>query len=382
MLKRMVFSLSLFVQAMLIMAQTSSSHEFEKEMPLFMDRIKQELTFPLAWGNSEITDFDTWREKARTQVLNCMLPPPPKAAEYDFELIDREQRTGYEAQKIKFNISDYSKVFAYLLIPEGKGPFPAVVLLHDHGAHFSIGKEKMIRPFKLDSLLIADADKWVEQSYGGQYPGDYLASKGYVVIAVDALFWGERGRKEGLKYDAQQAVAANFELLGRSWSAFITYEDMYTADFLASLPIVDEKRVACAGFSMGAYRAWMLSALSDKIKAGAAICWMNTVDAQMSWDNKRNTGGSAYSMLIPGLRNYLDYPHIASVACPKPMLFFNGEKDKLFPLKGVLDAYDEMRKVWESQGVGNKLITRIWDTPHVFNEEMQSEVLKFFQREL
>mgnify|MGYP000520806317 CR=1 FL=1 len=34
-----------------------------------------------------------------------------------------------------------------LLIPDGKGPFPTVNALHDHGAHLFIGKEKMIRPF-------------------------------------------------------------------------------------------------------------------------------------------------------------------------------------------------------------------------------------------
>ena len=41
------------------------------------------------------------------------------------------------------------------------------------------------------------------------------------------------------------------------------------------------------GFSMGGYRAWMLSALSDKIRAGAAICWMTTTDCQFSWEYGR-----------------------------------------------------------------------------------------------
>lgn len=33
---------------------------------------------------------------------------------------------------------------------------------------------------------------------------------------------------------------------------------------------------------MGAYRTWMLSALSDDIKAGCAICWMITTEAQLT----------------------------------------------------------------------------------------------------
>ena len=359
-----------------------SPFEFEKEMPLFMDKIKEELTYPLAWGNSPITNFADWKAVAQAKALQCMLPPPPKAKEANLEVIAIEKRKGYEARKIRFNISDYSRIDAYLLVPDGNGPFPGIVLLHDHGAHFSIGKEKVIRPFDLDSLRLKDADEWVDKCYEGQYPGDFMASQGYVVIAIDALFWGDRGRKEGVSYDMQQAVASNFELLGRSWSAFITYEDMYTAELMSQLGEVDDNKIACLGFSMGAYRSWMLAALSDKVKVGAAICWMNTTDQQMSQDNTRNKGGSAFSMLIPGLRNYLDYPHIASIACPKPMLFFNGKKDKLFPVEGVQVAYNEMRKVWESQFAGDKLITKLWDAPHVFNKEMQKEVLDFFNKEL
>lgn len=84
---------------------------------------------------------------------------------------------------------------------------------------------------------------------------------------------------------------------------------------------------------MGAYRAWMLSALSDKVKAGAAVCWMVTTDCQFSWEYGKERGG--FANMLPGIRRYLDYPHIASIACPKPMFFLNGEHDKLFPPVGV-----------------------------------------------
>ena len=37
--------------------------------------------------------------------------------------------------------------------------------------------------------------------------------------------------------------------------------------------------------------------------------------------NNQTTGQSAFSMTHPGLANLLDYPDVASLACPKPMLF-------------------------------------------------------------
>ena len=362
-------------------AQTdSAAYEVTGNMPVFYQQMKQQLTYPLAWGKAEEKDFAKWKAQARHVLAECMqnLQPAPKA--YAMEVTDREQRDGYEARKIRFNLSEWSRVPAYLLVPEGKGPFPAIVLLHDHGAHFSIGKEKMVRPFHVAPEVMEDADQWASQCYDGQYVGDYLARHGYVVLAVDVLFWGERGRKEGTSYDAQQALASNFLQMGASWGAFINVDDMRSAEFLASLPFVDKERVGSLGFSMGAYRSWMLAALTDVVRASASICWMNTTEHLMTLTNNQNKGGSAYAMLIPALRRYLDYPHVASIACPKPTLFFNGTRDKLFPIEGVRDAYREMEAVWKSQGASDHLVTKLWDEKHFFNKEMQKETLEFFDR--
>lgn len=362
-------------------AQTdSAAYEVTGNMPVFYQQMKQQLTYPLAWGKAEEKDFAKWKAQARHVLAECMqnLQPAPKA--YAMEVTDREQRDGYEAYKIRFNLSEWSRVPAYLLVPEGEGPFPAIVLLHDHGAHFSIGKEKMVRPFYVAPEVMEDADQWARQCYDGQYVGDYLARHGYVVLAVDALFWGERGRKEGTSYDAQQALASNFLQMGASWGAFINVDDMRSAEFLASQPFVDKKRVGSLGFSMGAYRSWMLAALTDVVRASASICWMNTTEHLMTLINNQNKGGSAYAMLIPALRRYLDYPHVASIACPKPTLFFNGTRDKLFPIEGVRDAYREMEAVWKSQGASDRLVTKLWDEKHFFNKEMQKETLEFFDR--
>ena len=358
----------------------SIPHEVINNMPTFYRQMKQQLTYPLAWGRSTEKDFARWKAQARDKLMECMqnIQPAPKA--YAMEVTDREQREGYEARKIRFNLSEWSRVPAYLLVPEGEGPFPAIVLLHDHGAHFSIGKEKMVRPFHVAPEVMEDADQWARQCYDGQYVGDYLAWHGYVVLAVDALFWGERGRKEGISYDGQQALASNFLQMGASWGAFINVDDMRSTDFLASLSFVDKKRVGCLGFSMGAYRSWMLAALTDAVRASASVCWMNTTEYLMTLTNNQNKGGSAYAMLIPGLRRYLDYPHVASIACPKPALFFNGTRDKLFPTEGVEDAYRDMRAVWESQGASDHLVTKLWDEKHFFNKEMQKETLEFFNR--
>ena len=408
-MKRIItYSIIALLQASVALAQTPVSlaqtspkpklqkrekYEWQGEIPTYVETLKKELTYPMAWGNSPIKNFKKWKKAARAKVFECMMTPPKAAVAWDMEVLGEEQRDGYKAQKIAFNVNAYSRITAYLLIPDGKGPFPTVNALHDHGAHLFIGKEKMIRPFftseeqdapekqALCQEILDDADAWARQLYDNQYVGDYLAKHGYVVFSFDAPMWGERGRKEGVDRNKYDLIAGNMMMLGRDLSAFMTYDDISSTEFLASLPMVDAKRIGCVGCSMGAYRSWMLSALSDRIKAGASICWMITTDAQLTRRFGRKENGG-FANCIPGLRQYLDYPHIASLACPKPMLFINGTKDKLFPVPGVKDAFSEMHKVWKSQGADNLLDTELWNIPHSCGLKAQEKMLEFLDKNL
>lgn len=379
--KRRVLFISFLLVFTVVSAQKRERYEFYKDFPVYADKLLAQLTYPLAWGNSDIKDFSEWKDTARKKVLECMMTPPPAPKSYDMTVIGEERRDGYTARKIEFNLSDFYRVRAYVLVPDGKGPFPAVNLLHDHGAHLYIGKEKMIRPFDDDSLVIADADKWVADLYEGQFLGDYLARHGYVVFSTDAPMWGERGRKEGVDRNKYDIIAGNIMMYGRDLSAFMTYDDIASTDFLATLPEVDPSRIACAGCSMGAYRAWMLAALSDKIAASAAVCWMVTTDVQMTWKYGRKENGG-FANCIPALRQYLDYPHIASLACPKPALFINGTQDKLFKVPGVEKAFKIMHNVWDSQKAGQNLETELWPIPHSCGVKAQQRVLEFFDKHL
>ena len=373
--------------------QKREKYEWQGEIPTYVETLKKELTYPMAWGNSPIKNFKKWKKAARAKVFECMMTPPKAAAAWDMEVLGEEQRDGYKAKKIAFNINAYSRITAYLLIPDGKGPFPTVNALHEHGAQLFIGKENMIRPFftpeekdapdkqALCQEILDDADAWAKQLYDSQYVGDYLAKHGYVVFSADAPMWGERGRKEGVDRNKYDLIAGNMMMLGRDLSAFMTYDDISSTEFLASLPMVDAKRIGCVGCSMGAYRSWMLSALSDRIKAGASICWMITTDAQLTRRFGRKENGG-FANCIPALRQYLDYPHIASLACPKPMLFINGTKDKLFPVPGVKDAFAEMHKVWKSQGADNLLDTELWEIPHSCGLKAQEKMLEFLDKNL
>ncbi|MDX3529931.1 dienelactone hydrolase family protein [Streptomyces sp. ID05-39B] len=348
-------------------------------LPGFHPALKDALTFPLAWGNSPIRDFRTWRRAARAKVEETLLVDREDATPYAPEFQQRTEQGGYTGELVTLSLTRHERVRAALLTPHGPGPFPAVLLLHDHGATFDIGKEKLVRPW-YDGARLASARAWTEKYFSGRFVGDELARRGYVVLVADALGWGDRGP---LAYDRQQALASNLYHLGSSLAGLMAREDARAAGFLARLQRVDRGRIAAVGFSMGAFRAWQAAALTDDLAATAAVCWMTGLKEMMVPGNNTLRGQSSYCMLHPGLSRHLDFPDVASIAAPRPMLFFDGGLDPLFPADGVRVAHEKLRAVWRSRHAEERLHLRTWpDLGHVFTDRMQDEVFTWLDHVL
>ncbi|MGW3726392.1 dienelactone hydrolase family protein [Streptomyces sp. NPDC000851] len=352
----------------------SAPDSVDGPLPDFHPALKAELDFPLAWGSSPVRSFPAWRCAARAKVEELLVVGRQDAIPYAPAFGPRSPGDGFTRELVTLSLTGYERVRGALLTPHGAGPFPAVLLLHDHGARFDIGKEKLVRPW-YDDTREAAAQAWADRHFSGRFIGDELARRGYAVFAVDALGWGDRGP---LAYDQQQALAASLYHLGSSLAGLMAREDVRAAGFLAGLDRVDPHRVAAFGFSMGAYRAWQTAALSDHIAAAACVGWMTGLKEMMVPGNNTLRGQSAYYMLHPGLARHLDIPDVASIAAPRPMLFFNGALDPLFPATGVRVAYDRLRTVWRSCHAEEALLLRTWpDLGHVFVDRMQDEVLRW-----
>lgn len=354
-----------------VQAETNSWPESLKDnLPAFYPELKVKMTYPQSWLSGHYSDFSQWQRETRS-VLRQALLTPEATVPFAPESLDKQDRGSYTAEKVALNLTDESRVNALILTPKSPPPYPAIVLLHDHGAKFDIGKEKMIKPWG-DETQLSSAQAWADKFFSGRFVGDELAKRGYMVIAIDAPGFGERGP---VSYEQQQALASNFYNLGRSLAGTMAYEDTRTVDFLASLPNVDATRIGALGFSMGAYRAWQLAALSKTVAATAAISWFGNYDGLMTPGNNILRGQSSFYMLHPGLASQLDIPDVASLAAPRPLLIFNGAKDTLFPADAVSAAYDKAHQVWRSQDKDENLLTQTWpELGHVFYQEQQDVV--------
>ena len=292
-------------------------------------------------------------------------------------VLECEQRDGYTCSLIEYNAVGEERIQAYLLVPEcatAENPSPGVVLLHDHGARFDIGKEKLVKPVAgATDAVKSSAEQWVQKNLDGVYFADRLASEGFVVIVPDVLYWGSRSRIKGLKKDIYEGQRAVYDSLARRnvvWAEQTLNEDAAAARLISRMPYVS--KVGCAGWSMGAHRAWLLTAFCKEVVSGAAVCWMTLKETQPA-----EYSASDYSMLIPALRDKYDFPDIARWICPKPFLFLSGTSDKLFPYDATAEAYGRMQEIYKEAGHEGKLRTEFFEGGHHFGIPEQETVSGF-----
>ena len=349
---------------------------------------------------------------------------------HDMTVLDEEQRDGYKCFLI-----EYSAVYvcdcqteddgnggedcrdgilrSYLLVPDGASASdkrPGLVLLHDHGARFDIGKEKLARPMEDTPLHIRrSSEEFVRTNFDGVYFADSLASLGYVVIVPDMLYWGSRStqacqewsrlkygnadlpsdagsvaqnkkkaRIDSLKkavYEGQRTVYDSLAAKGIIWAEKTLEEDARAARILSRLDFVNPEKVAAFGWSMGAHRTWLLTAFCQDIKTGAALCWMTLKEAE-----KTPYKPSDYAMLIPRLRDRYDFPDIAMKLVPKPFLFLSGTRDHLFPVWAVEKAYGRMQSIYDEHGAEGRLRTEFFEGGHHCGKEEQRRIVDFFEK--
>jgi dienelactone hydrolase len=353
-------------------------------------------TFPLSYLNPRFRAVDEWRTEARARLLDLLhYSPPPCAPEA--EIVERADCGDYVRERILFNTTPDLRVPAFVLVPKNAPkPAPAIVALHDHGGFYLWGKEKLVAIDGEHAVFTEFRDRY----YGGRSIAIDLARRGYVVIVIDMFYWGERRmlldddaadwreRPASLTPERIQAFNArasqNEQLVGRTlysagitWPGIMFWDDVRTVDYLRTRPDVDPARIGCVGLSVGAVRSMHLAALDDRIKAAVVVCWMTSFPAQLK-KHVRNTIG--HTKVVPGLHRLLDYPDVAALAMPRPLLVMNGTKDALFDPEGVKASFDTLNRCYSKAGVSDRCRTRLYDSPHQFNAEMQAEAWAWLER--
>ncbi len=358
----------------------------------FMEALAKKSNFSLSFLTRKYNNIEEFKRTAREKFFE-LLYYKPERAEFNAEVVERVDKGDYIREKVYFNTTPIFRVPAYVLIPKkGKDKYPAVVDLHSHGAFYQLGKEKVIETEDEHPSMI----EYKRQYYGNQSDSVALVKSGYVVISIDAFYFGERrvifdddielGKKpvselsvEEVSYLNRRAaeeetnIAKCLILAGVTWPGIILWDDIRTVDYLCSRPEVDKDRIGCWGISMGGFRSTHLCGLDERIKCCVIVGFMSSYVQMLKAHIKCHT----WINYVPGFYKYFDFPDIASLMVPKPLMVQHCSKDDLFPPAGMKSASEKIAEVYKMNNAADKFESRFFDLPHMFSREMQEVALEW-----
>lgn len=203
-----------------------------------------------------------------------------------------------------------TRVFAYLGRPsQGKGPFPAVLLVHGGGG-------KAFRDW---------AEHW--------------AKRGYVALAMDTAGHGPDGRL--LDGGPDQNDRTKFREFNDSdvrdmWTYHAVAAVIRGHGLLASLPEVDRRRIGITGISWGGYLTCIVAGIDNELRVAVPVYGCGFLDHNSVWKN-----GILRSLAPETRARWLHCfdpaMYLAGVRCP--ILFLNGANDFAYPLDSYQLSY-------------------------------------------
>lgn len=202
---------------------------------------------PLKFGDGRevksATDWQTRRKEILAKWHELMGPWPSLIAKPKIEYLEKTRRENFTQHKVQVEIAPGQMTAGYLLVPDGKGPFPAV-LVPFYDPETSVGLGKPMRDFAYQ-----------------------LTKRGFVSLSIGSP--GGDARKPDIGVAKCQPLS------------FLGYIGANCYNALAGLREVDARRVGVVGHSYGGKWAMFASCLYDKF---ACAVWS---DPGIVFDEKR-----------------------------------------------------------------------------------------------
>ena len=311
------------------------------------------------------------RPETLRHVVDSLGDLPPRPSKPCARVVSREVRPGYTLQRLAIDNGDQNDISALLLVPERRQhPAPAILWLHSS------------TPDK-NGLITPNGD---EESLG-----DVLLRAGYVILAPDAPYYGDRAanvpggaaeiyqRGDGESAKAVQDRLLKLNLwLGRTlWGMFVR-DDQIALDYLCTVPDVDPKRIGATGISMGSTRSWWLAAVDERVAATVGVACLTRYENLINHGNLRAHGLYYFSY---GLLKHFDSEGVLALIAPRPFLALTGDLDYGSPVDGIRVLEEKVSGVYRAVGAEDKFRNVIYpDVGHTYTSEMRKEMLAWFER--
>src|SRR5262249_37652009 len=188
---------------------------------------------PADWTRRRAEILKTWHERLGTW--------PPLVERPIVKRLESVEREGYTEHRVSVQISpDGKTVEGYLLIPKGKGPFPAVLV-----------------PFYEPLTSIGRGDKG--RGVGTHDYGIQLVKRGFVTLSI-----GTPGSLDKLGGDTRQALTQAGKDLRRQPLPLLADVAANCLTALAQMPPVAPQRIGIIGLSYGGKWSMFASCLDER----------------------------------------------------------------------------------------------------------------------
>ncbi|MBL7736693.1 MAG: acetylxylan esterase [Chitinophagaceae bacterium] len=259
---------------------------------------------------------------------------------------------GYSIKNIAFQTSPGVYATANLFIPDGKGPFPAVITMMGHN---------------LNGHLCERC----------QAIGHSLALNGYVSLGIDPWGAGERTTVHGQFEYHGGCYGASLMNLGETLLGRQVVDNMRGVDLLCSLPYVDADRIGATGASGGGNQTMWLTALDERIKAAVPVVSVGSFESYVMRSN-------CICELLPDGLTLTEESGILALVAPRAIKMCNHNKDAnpaFFPSE-MIRSVGNARPVFKLYGAENNIDYKTLDLAHGYWPEDRQEMLGWFDLHL
>ena len=206
-----------------------------------------------------------------------------------------------------------------------------------------------------------------------QHHPAWFARNGYACLIIDTLQLGEiEGKHHGTyKLGEWWWVSRGYTPAGlEAWNS------IRALDYLETRPEVDPKRIGVTGRSGGGIGTWWLAALDDRPAALVAVAGITDLENHIADGCIDGHCDCNFPVNLYGW----DYPALAALAAPRPLLFANSDKDAIFPLSGVLRVHARLKSIYGLLGAADRLGLCIVEGPHKDTQELQVPAFRWMER--
>lgn len=288
-------------------------------------------------------------EKRRTELQDLLtkklhLQNDPTPA--DFRVHHTIQREGYRIDMVSYaSGSPDIRVTAAMYVPDGDGPFPAVLNLHGHWAQGHLAARVQSR-------------------------GHILAQNGIIVLSPDAAGTGERSIGEGEKRYHGAIPGAGLYMIGDSLLGWQVRDNRRSIDVLCALPFVNADRLGVTGASGGGNQTMWIAACDERIKACVPVVSVGSFE---SYVTERN----CICETLPGGMADMEEWELLGLVAPRALLVLNAYQDSspAFGPGPVTRTAEALREVYGLSGADERFDLRILNTTHGYWPEMLSAML-------